>query len=136
MSPEKAQDLPPGASPISGVPPPVEHQFKPGFDPRRNAGGRPKGALPRTAWLREIARNEDEDGIGQGAIELAKRVATLTRELTLPGADVERITTELKALLALFAEAEGRPQERVEHSGSMMTISIQGELAPEDVDPP
>jgi len=127
MSDEKAQDLPPGASPISGVPPPVEHQFKPGFDPRRNAGGRPKGALPRSAWLRKIARDEDEDGIGLGARKIGERVAELTDKLTEDGADVDRISAELKVLLELFAQAEGRPQERVEHSGEVASkVIIEG----------
>lgn len=108
-----------------GVVPPVHARFREGQS--GNPGGRPKGALPRSAWLRKIARDEDEDGIGLGARKIGERVAELTDKLAEDGADVDRISAELKVLLELFAQAEGRPQERVEHSGEVASkVIIEG----------
>lgn len=58
----------PGASPISGIPPPVHTRWKPGQS--GNPGGRPKGKSP-TAELRRIFAEND----GQASIALARVIA-------------------------------------------------------------
>jgi len=52
---EAKRDLPPGASPISGLPPPVATRWKPGQS--GNPGGRPKGESI-TALLRRVLEQE------------------------------------------------------------------------------
>ncbi len=66
-------DKPEGASPISGVPPPAEHRWKPGQS--GNPGGRPKGKSI-TALLRE--RLEDQHN--------GKALAAILVESLLKGA--------------------------------------------------
>jgi hypothetical protein len=71
-------DLPPPVnpnptpSPRSGFPPPVEHQFRPGNS--GNKGGRPKGASTLEPFLREMAKDPDEDGYGAKAVEAARKL--------------------------------------------------------------
>lgn len=101
-----------------------------------NPSGKPKGSYSiRTAWKRRLSAGfENDTTAGEGE----EKIGTLARALAeqLEKAIARGDTEAVRALCLAIAEAEGKPQERVEHSGSMMTISIQGELAPEDVDPP
>ena len=118
-----------------GVVPPEHSRFGPGN--RANPGGRPKGALPRSAWLREIAAKPDDDGIGEGAARIGRRYAALQAELetaTAPRADL--IRAEMAEIRHSFSEAEGRPQERVEHSGEIKRVSINLEARPAEVEKP
>ena len=61
----------PAPSPISGVPPPVEYQFRPGD--RGNPHGRPRGASLLAPYLRKLAANPNEYGEGALAVEAAER---------------------------------------------------------------
>lgn len=120
----------------SGRPlPPIEHRFQPGQS--GNPGGRPKGALPRTAMLRELARSPDEDGIGANAVRAGKRYTALLIELeTATAARSDIIRAELAELRHTFDQAEGKPQEKIEHSGNLKRVEIEFEDRPNVQDSP
>lgn len=62
----------PRPSPVSGVAPPVEHQFRPGHS--GNKGGRPPGASTLAPFLREMAANPNEYGEGAKAVAAAQKL--------------------------------------------------------------
>lgn len=116
---EARKTAPEGASPVSGVVPPVEHRFKPGGP---GGPGRPRGADPRAALLRELARGSendteaatDEERLGDGARETGRKML----EAAARG-DVKAV----KALAEMFNQALGKPQEFVHQTGST-TINL------------
>lgn len=105
MADKQANDKLPGASPISGLPPPEEHRWKPGQS--GNPKGRPKGRSI-TAVLRDML---DDDAVDtQGKKQKVKRAvagALLRRAL---GGDV-------KAIREVLDRTEGRVKEQHEVSG-------------------
>lgn len=114
----------------SGYIPPPETRFQPGQS--GNPGGRPKGALPRTAFLHELARNEDERGIGAKAGEIGARYVVLVDELiSARGARRDEIQSELAEMRHVFDQAEGKPQEHIDHSGglTMKRVILDGDAA-------
>ena len=93
--------------------PPVETRFKPGQS--GNPGGKPKGASTLAPMLRELARNPDEDGYGQQAVEIAKRALQAARD-----GDGKA----LSAILALMDRTDGPVEKRIEHSGELTTKRV------------
>lgn len=99
-----------------------------------NPGGRPKGSSVRAAWLRRLAKGAEndkdaagpEDQIGELALALAEQL-----EMAVKRGDGEAV----RALCLAIAEAEGRPQEKIEHSGTIKRVSIQLEDTPDDLEP-
>lgn len=98
----------PEASPRGGIVPPVETRFgQPGVvraDPHKG----PIGASPRAALRRRLAKDKDEDGIGKVSAEVADALLDAAK-----AGDKEKVW----CLATLIAEAEGKPQEHVEHTG-------------------
>lgn len=99
----------PGASPISGVPPPIEHRWKPG------QSGNPKGPTPTiTKALRRVLREErDEKGRSVRAYQLAR-------------AQVDRaIAGDTTAARYVTETLQGKPEQSVKHAGAVQ-FNIQG----------
>ena len=101
---EQAQDvgksrppLPPGASPRSGMPPPVEHRWKKGQS--GNPGGRPKGRSI-TAALREILEREHN----------GKPIAELIAERLVK----EALTGKFPHLKEVLERADGKTADKQE----------------------
>lgn len=99
-----------------GVVPPQETRWVAGC-PSPNPGGKPKGSFSvRAAWKRKLAKGfetdteagPDEERIGA----LARKLADDLAEAVDRGDDAK-----VRAIALSIAEAEGKPQERVEHSG-------------------
>lgn len=89
--------------------------FAPGVS--GNPAGKPKGSHSvRTAWKRRLAAGFEED---TAAPEGEERVGKLALALAeqMEKAVARGDTEAVRALCLVIAEAEGKPQERVEHSG-------------------
>lgn len=102
----------PHASPISGTPPPVEHQFQPGG---KGGPGRPRGAWPRAALARRLAKGweddtDEPDPEKRIGVE-AKRVGEELLRAAYLG-DRDRVMS----LCDVINQVEGKPQEFIEHS--------------------
>lgn len=115
--------------------PPIETRFKPGVS--GNPGGVPRGtkhASPRRALLRALGKDFDkdkdaeseDDRIGSLSLELAEEMIAAAR-----AGDADRV----RSIATVIDQAEGKPQERVEHSGSMKQVIIEGEDRPENPEP-
>lgn len=105
-------------SPISGTPPPVEHQYKPG-----GAGGpgRPRASSIRAALDRRLSRDPDADGLGREAGEFSDLLTQAVR-----AGDKDKAW----CIAQLIAEVEGKPKEHVEHSGATVrTVIVQPGVA-------
>ena len=76
----------------------------------------------RRGWELDTG-SDDGEQIGTEALALADALW----EATMAG-DTERVL----AITRTIAEVEGKPQERVEHSGTVKRVSIQLEDTPED----
>lgn len=92
----------------------------------------PQGSFSvREAWRRKLRKgwqSDTEAGEGEAPIgKLARDIADLLLNAIERG-DAEAVRTIATAI----AEAEGKPQERVEHSGTVKRVSIQLEDTPED----
>lgn len=103
----------PAPSPRSGLPPPVEHQFRPG---NKSNGGRPPGASVLSAMLRDLAKNPGEDGIGAKAREVAQALIDVSTGARKP----ESVDT--KAALAILERTDGAVvKERVNTNTHVLT---------------
>lgn len=117
--------------PVDSPPPQrKDTRFPPGVS--GNPSGRPKGSFSvREAWRRKLRKgwqSDTEAGEGEAPIgKLARDIADLLLNAIERG-DAEAVRTIATAI----AEAEGKPQERVEHSGTVKRVSIQLEDTPED----
>lgn len=126
-SPEKRPAIP-GASPVNGQVPPEHARFQKG---NKGGPGRPRGAWPRAALARKLAKgwDSDEDAddpehrIGVGARDLADKMI----EAALLG-DMATV----KACAEIINQVEGKPQEHVDHSGDVATVHLVGFDSPED----
>ena len=106
--------------------------FEPGES--GNPSGRPKGSHSvRTALKRKLRKGwqedeESEDGekVGTWARQLAEDVAQAIDE-----GDADKI----RSIATIIDQVEGKPQERVEHSGGGKAISIILEETPSDPEP-
>lgn len=76
---------------------------------------------PRAALRRAVSRSPDQDGIGK----LSDRIGLELLAAGLAG-DTKRVAT----LTALIHELEGKPQESVEHSGSILPVRLVGFTSP------
>lgn len=130
MAEEKAKPPPvnpnPAPSPRSGLPPPVEHQFRPGEV--RNPKGRPPGASTVAPMLREMARGcviDKETGevlkYGDKAEEAARRFI----EAALAG-DKQAV----EALAKLIERTDGPVETKIEHAGEITTKRVVLEREP------
>lgn len=103
-----------------GIVPPMATRFKKG----EHRTGRPKGACPRAAAARELARNPDADGIGEIANEIGIALVEAARQ-----GDLQRC----KALGELINQVEGKPKEFVEHSGGQTVVRLTFTDVPDEV---
>lgn len=103
-----------------GIVPPVERRYGgPKANPG-NPGGRPKGSSLLAPLLRRLAKNPNEDGEGAEAVATIERLLDKARN----GKD---ITTELK----LIERVDGSPNQKIEHSGRLTNITIEGHPTPQ-----
>lgn len=113
-----------------GVVPPLETRWKKGVS--ANPGGKLKGSFStRAAWKRKLAKGYETDTeAGEGE----EKIGILARELAdrLYDAIVEGNDAKVRAIAAAIAEAEGKPQERVEHSGGQTLVQIVGVEVPDE----
>lgn len=125
----------PAPSPRNGLPPPVEHQFRPGHS--GNRGGRPKGSSTLMPMLREMARGavyaEDGEVIKYG--DKAEQAAQLFIDAVMRG-DKDAVV----ALVHLIDRTDGPVEKRIEHSGELTTKRVVIDRDPSsqaiDRDPP
>lgn len=97
-----------------GVVPPKDKRFgQPGGNPI-NIGGRPKGSPSISrAMARALARNPDEDGIGQAAGEIGDNIVSAIREAK----NDAKLLRDLQHLLGTLLErVEGKVTQKVEGS--------------------
>lgn len=119
------------------VPPQLRgHTFRPGHDPRRNIGGRPRGASPLAALLRELAKDPDGEGMGRGARDTARVILDVMGGRLEP----EEAAVRLKAA-ALIMDRVDPPTKRIESvTRQEVTVVLQEflvvvqELAPDRYD--
>lgn len=94
-------------------PPWLAKPWQPGVSP--NPGGRPKGADPRYALLRELAAGgeDDPDGIGAESVRIGRSIALALRAIDAAddkeAAELARIKYE--AGMRLLAEVQPLPKE-------------------------
>lgn len=91
--------------------------FPPGVS--GNPSGKPKGSFSvRAAWKRKLAKGfETDTEAGEGEERLGTLARALADQLQMA---IERGDSDaVRALCLAIAEAEGKPQERVEHSGDV-----------------
>ena len=106
----------PEASGVTGVVPPPEGRFKPGES--GNPGGRPKGSYSiRAVKRRLLAANPNEFGEGEGAVASADAIFKTLAKMRAGQLDPDTGLRLIDAEIRLIHEVEGKPQERVEHSG-------------------
>lgn len=130
--PEKGRTLVdpshPDASPLNGAVPPEHARFQKG---QKGGPGRPRGAWPRAALARKLAKGWESDTeaedpehrIGQGALDLADEMLSAA----LAG-DMKTV----KACAEIINQVEGKPQEHVDHTGEVTGIRIVGFDSPEE----
>lgn len=90
-------------------------------DPSPNPSGRPKGSFSiRAALKRNLRRGYQDDSDSDDG----EQIGTLARKLAFDLAQAidEGDADKVRSIATVIDQAEGRPQERVEHSG---TTSIQ-----------
>jgi hypothetical protein len=133
--PEKGQarydPTDPAASPTSGYVPPEHSRFQKG---QKGGPGRPRGAWPRAATARELARGWENDTesehpehrIGEQAREIGRQII----EAALAG-DLKKV----EALAKVIEQVEGKPQEHIDHTGEVATIRLTGFDSPEETAP-
>jgi len=103
---EPKRDLPPGASPISGLPPPVHTRWKKGQS--GNPGGRPKGES-LVALMRRVLEREHN---GRPLMEvLAERLVK------------EALAGKFPFAKEVLDRVEGKVQDKLEVSGPM-TVKV------------
>lgn len=121
----------PHASPVNGNVLPEDKRFQKG---NKGGPGRPKGAWPRAALARLMAKGRDSDvdeadhelKIGEGARDLAQELL----DAALIG-DLKKV----RALAEIINQVEGKPQEHVDHTGDVASIRLIGFDSPEDAAP-
>lgn len=114
--------------------------LKPPYPPgvSGNPGGVPRGtkhASPRRALLRLLGKGwekdtdaeSDDDKLGAESIALAKVILEAARNGDPDSA---------RAVAMLIDQAEGKPQERVEHSGEIKRVTINLESRPSEIETP
>ena len=108
------------------------HQFKQGES--GNPSGKPKGSHSVRAALKRRLRkgyaedtdSDDGEQIGTWARQLADDIATAIEK-----GDADKV----RAIATVIDQAEGKPQEKIEHSGSLKRVSIRLEDTPTDLEP-
>lgn len=86
----------PAPSPRSGVPPPVEHQFRPGVS--GNPGGKPVGCSTQGPFLRKLAERPNEYGEGAEAVAIAEQLIAAAK-----GGDAKAV----QAILGIMDRTDG-----------------------------
>jgi hypothetical protein len=102
----------------------MEHCWKPGQS--GNPGGRPTGYSVRAAIRRRLAKNKDEDGIGELAGELADCLLDFAKGIDL--GDLDKVRVQLDALKWATEQAEGKLESKstVSTPDLAKTITLHG----------
>lgn len=104
-------------------------------DPPLNPSGRPKGTHSvRVALKRKLRRgwqedeeNEDGEKIGAWARQLAEDLAD-----AIDAGDADKV----RSIATLMDQTDGKPQERIEHSGEIKRVTINLEARPPEIEAP
>lgn len=110
-------------------------RFQPGVS--GNPGGRPRGSSPRAVLLRKLAKDPNEHGEGRLAEEIADRALAIAQSLEhIDPKEADAAFKAFNAQLHLIHEVDGKPQERVEHSGQTRRSIIVHPSTPSATPPP
>lgn len=115
---EQARKRGKGVSPISGTPPPVEHQFKPGQS--GNPGGRPK--LLGESYKAMLAKVNENDPLGRTNAEIIADALKL-----------EAFKGDVGAAREIRSATEGDKLTLATWQTELVDALKQGKLTPEDV---
>lgn len=114
--------------------PPIDTRFQPGES--GNPSGKPKGthsvrvALKRKlrrGWQDDPDSEDDGEKVGKWARQLAEDLAQ-----AIDDGDADKV----RSIATLMDQTDGKPQERVEHSGEIKRVSINLEARPPEIETP
>lgn len=110
----------PRPSPVSGVAPPVEHQFRPGH---KGLGGRPRGASVLAPMLRDLAKGAIIEGEGEDAVvvKYGDKAEALAAQLLQAAQAGDRQGVD--AVLAVMERTDGPIVKEIK---SDTTLTVEG----------